>query len=263
MCLFVKDPQRTYKDLLPTLGVSCVDRIVGVSKLKGKFAPYEARRNLLDSHDVFLADERVSALMPSLLGSKWLAKKSKVPLPVNVTRTRHIKAELEKAVGATHFTPATRGSCVSVPVGSLAHYSPEEIIENMEVVIPRVVAKLPYDGWANVQNIEIKLPKSASLPIWNCDLSTRWEGMPALEVDQEEDAEPARKQAAATTTTKAAAKTTKKTKSSLQADATAPTPDKKKVASGGKAGAKAKTTDKAQVKAVKAAGVKPARTAKA
>lgn len=34
VCLIVKDPQRHYKDLLPTLGVKCVHRVVGVSKLK-------------------------------------------------------------------------------------------------------------------------------------------------------------------------------------------------------------------------------------
>lgn len=103
VCLFVKDPQRTYKDLLPTLGVSTVHRIVGVSKLKGKFAAFEARRNLMDEYDLFLCDDRIAPLMPRLLGNKWLQRKSKVPVNVNVVRTRHIKEELDKAIGGTRF----------------------------------------------------------------------------------------------------------------------------------------------------------------
>lgn len=102
VCLFVKDPQRTYKDLLPTLGVSCIHRIVGVSKLKGKFAPFEARRSLMDEYDLFLCDERVAPMMPALLGTKWMQKK-KMPVAVNVVKSRHIKAELEKAIGSTRF----------------------------------------------------------------------------------------------------------------------------------------------------------------
>jgi len=36
--------------------VTRVTKVVGVSKLKAKLGPHEAKRQLCDSHDLFLAD---------------------------------------------------------------------------------------------------------------------------------------------------------------------------------------------------------------
>lgn len=68
VCLIVKDPQREYKDLLASQNITLISRVVGVEKLKGKFKPFEARRQLAADHELFLADERVIPLMPKLLG---------------------------------------------------------------------------------------------------------------------------------------------------------------------------------------------------
>ena len=38
---------------------SGVQKVIGVSKLKSKYSVYEARRNLVNSYDIFLADERI------------------------------------------------------------------------------------------------------------------------------------------------------------------------------------------------------------
>lgn len=39
VCLFVKDPQREYKDLLESLEIGFISRVVGVKKLQGKVSP--------------------------------------------------------------------------------------------------------------------------------------------------------------------------------------------------------------------------------
>lgn len=225
VCLFVKDPQRTYKDLLPTLGISCVHRIVGVSKLKGKFAPFEARRNLMDEYDVFLCDERVSPMMPALLGSKWMAKK-KMPINVNVTHTRHLKKSIETAIGSARMIP-NRGTCTSVPLGSLTAYSPEEILENLSAALPKVASKIPYEGWKNIQNIEVKTGKSASLPVWSSDLKDRWDGI--------EDAQPMEgiviEEEVTSSPTPAAVKKSKKSAAAATEASAAPTPSAKKTKS--------------------------------
>ena len=57
VCLITKDPQREYKDLLEANNIRFISRVVGVSKLKGKFKPFEARRLLLKENDLFLADQ--------------------------------------------------------------------------------------------------------------------------------------------------------------------------------------------------------------
>jgi len=75
VCLITKDPQREYKDLIESHGIKFISRVIGVTKLKGKFKPFEARRMLLKENGMFLADERVVSLLPGLLGSKWFEAK--------------------------------------------------------------------------------------------------------------------------------------------------------------------------------------------
>lgn len=75
ICLLTKDPQREYKDLLETNGIKFISRVIGVTKLKGKFHPYEARRMLLKENGMFLADERIIPILPKLLGAKWFQAK--------------------------------------------------------------------------------------------------------------------------------------------------------------------------------------------
>ncbi|THH17002.1 hypothetical protein EW146_g3724 [Bondarzewia mesenterica] len=77
VCLITKDPQREYKDLLESHGIRFINRVVGITKLKGKFKPFEARRLLLQENGMFLADERVIPLLPTLLGKKSFLRQKK------------------------------------------------------------------------------------------------------------------------------------------------------------------------------------------
>jgi ribosome biogenesis protein UTP30 len=48
--------------------IKFISRVVGVEKLKGKFKPYEARRQLMKEHEVFLCDDAIVGILPKLLG---------------------------------------------------------------------------------------------------------------------------------------------------------------------------------------------------
>ena len=78
ICLITKDPQRHYKDLLAAKDVHFISRVVGIEKLKGKYKPFEARRQLLRENGLFLADERVVPLLPKLLGKMFFEAKKYV-----------------------------------------------------------------------------------------------------------------------------------------------------------------------------------------
>ena len=111
-------------------GIKFISRVVGITKLKGKFKPFEARRMLLKENGMFLADERVIPLLPGLLGSKWFeAKKSVIhrvsfcrfganrtlsrqPIPVCLTR-KDLKGELERAISSTYMHQ-NKGTCTYV-----------------------------------------------------------------------------------------------------------------------------------------------------
>lgn len=78
----------------------------------------------------------------------------------------------------------------SIKIASATH-STAQIVKNLEVAIPSIVAKIP-DGWGNIQSLHIKTSQSASLPIWTCDLASgdRWTvtsdpGIPLLTQDSE------------------------------------------------------------------------------
>ncbi|KAF9522582.1 ribosomal protein L1p/L10e family-domain-containing protein [Crepidotus variabilis] len=186
VCLITKDPQREYKDLLESHNIKFISRVVGIEKLKGKFKPFEARRMLLKENGMFLADERITPLLPKLLGSKWFEAK-KQPIPVCLTR-KDLKGELERAISSTYMNQ-NQGTYTSIKIGKLSQ-SPAQIVDNIKTALP-VIVSFMKGGWVNIQSFNIKTNSSVSLPIWACTLDDsengRWLGLPAKE--EEESAE--------------------------------------------------------------------------
>ncbi|KDQ25503.1 hypothetical protein PLEOSDRAFT_31764 [Pleurotus ostreatus PC15] len=176
ICLITKDPQREYKDLLEEKGIKFISRVVGISKLKGKFKPYEARRMLLKENGMFLADDRIIPILPKLLGSKWFQAK-KQPIPVSLAR-KDLKGELERAISSTYMHQ-NQGTCTSIKVGTLSQ-KPTQILANIKTALPAVISAIK-DGWDNIQSLHIKTNSSVSLPIWSCSLDDesggRWDGL--------------------------------------------------------------------------------------
>lgn len=188
ICLITADPQRTYKDLMVEQKLVQVKRVVGVTKLKGKFAPYEARRQLMNDHDLFLADDRIVPMLPKLLGKKWMSER-KSPIPVKLTKTKdgRVRKEVEAALAST-FYHRNKGTCASVRLGTLQHLTPEQLAENVAAALPLIVSKHVKNGWSNVQSIDIKTGTSAALPVWNCNVADRWEGLPEMKETEESKA---------------------------------------------------------------------------
>ncbi|KAF9345434.1 hypothetical protein BGX34_004779 [Mortierella sp. NVP85] len=194
ICLFVKDPQREYKNLLEEKKVTAVSKVIGVSKLRANYKPYEAKRQLCASYGMFLADARVVTILPKLIGKTFFLKK-KQPIPVDMTKG-DLKKEIARALGSTymHLTP---GTCTAVKVG-LTSQSAAEITANIETAIPHIIEKIPRK-WKNVQAINLKTNNSIALPIYNSlpdDGTTRINVQPskkgkaiAMDVDNGEEDE--------------------------------------------------------------------------
>ncbi|WWD21872.1 hypothetical protein CI109_106360 [Kwoniella shandongensis] len=170
ICLLVKSPQREYKDLLANNSIKFMSRVVGVEKLKGKFKPFEARRQLMRDHEVFLCDERIVPLMPKLLGKMFFEAK-KQPIPVNLQR-KDLKAELGRAISSTYFHPTT-GTSSSIRISTPSASTSSETLSNLLAAIPSVVAQIQGE-WENVLSIGIKTSTSVMLPIWSSKLSGRF-----------------------------------------------------------------------------------------
>ncbi|KAH6576020.1 hypothetical protein BSLG_004546 [Batrachochytrium salamandrivorans] len=179
ICLIVKDPQREYKDLIKNSGISRISRVIGISKLKAKFKPYEAKRQLCATYEMFLADERVLALLPPLLGKTFFEKK-KHPAAVDLKKT-NVKAEIERAINCTYLH-LNKGVCNALKAGSVL-LTAEQNVENIMAATKGAVEKLP-GKWGNIQSVHIKTATSVALPVYNA-LHT----CPADDGDDESDVE--------------------------------------------------------------------------
>ncbi|KAA6407038.1 MAG: ribosome biogenesis [Lasallia pustulata] len=195
ICLITADPQRPFKDTIahvsfPTALSSRVTRVIGISKLKARYKTFETRRQLLSEHDVFLADDRVITVLPKLLG-KIFYSGSKRPIPVSlepykqkdaagkrqaapknpdtkpIAPPAQVAREIERTLSCAqvHLSPA---ATTSVRVG-LAHFSPEQVADNVEAVVTGMVEKFVTKGWRNIRAIHIKGPNTMALPIWLAD----------------------------------------------------------------------------------------------
>lgn len=169
VCLIVKDPQRHFKDLVASAGLSnVVTKVIGVGKLQKKYKAFENRRQLLDSHDVFLADDRIITMLPATLGKPFYRQTSKIPLPVTLAAGNdspaYLKTQVEKVLKSTyaHLSPSAT-TAVRIALSSM---TPEQVVENIVRVVDDLTSKKVPGGWKNVKSLHIKSPNSASLPIY-------------------------------------------------------------------------------------------------
>ena len=195
ICLITADPQRAFKDtirhpLFPVDLSSRITKIIGISKLKGRYKSFESRRQLLNEHDIFLADDRVVTLLPRLLG-KIFFESAKRPFPISLspskpkdaagksvkpvksmkaTESRAVVTPLEaaKEIGKAlssaqvYLSPATT---TSIRV-ALSDFKAEQMADNIEAVVQGMQEKYITKGWRNIRAIHIKGPNTMALPIW-------------------------------------------------------------------------------------------------
>ena len=167
VCLFTKDPHEEYKKRIRSLGLSAIVKIMPVSKLRKNFKPFEAKRQLCASYDLFLTDCRIISLLPKLIGKKFFEAK-KIPVVVDLTK-EDLKTELETAITSTYLH-LTSGPCSSVKIG-LAGQGPSALTENASQIIKQVIEKIP-GGWDNIKVIHVKTPDSLALPVYTCNNSS-------------------------------------------------------------------------------------------
>ena len=200
ICLITADPQRAVKNIVadpsfPTSLSSRIIKIIGFTKLKARYKTFETRRQLLADHDIFLADDRIVNRLPTTLGKVFYKGTAKRPIPINIAsqnkvdgkKVKSARSELKSKDGKT----ATFGSVEavakeigraidSVPVNvkpgtlvatrvGLASFTPQQLSDNVQVVVSKIIEKHVVKGWRNVKGVYIKSPSSMAIPIWLAD----------------------------------------------------------------------------------------------
>lgn len=138
-----------------------ISKVIKLSKLKSDYRPFEAKRKLCDSYDMFFADDRVIPLLPSLLG-KHFFKKKKIPVPLNL-RHKNWKEQIEKSCSSALLYLRT-GTCSVVKVAKTS-MEVEEIVSNVIAAIDGIAEIVPKK-WSNVRSFHLKVLESIALPLY-------------------------------------------------------------------------------------------------
>lgn len=135
VCLIVKDVKdeghKLAKEKVKTEGDTGVTKVIGIQKLRTKYKPFEAKRQLCGSYDLFLADERVIPLLPKILGKSFF-KKKKHPIPVNLKGGRWAR-KIREACDSTYLY-LSDGPCCVVRAARTSQ-SEDEIVDNILAVL--------------------------------------------------------------------------------------------------------------------------------
>jgi ribosome biogenesis protein UTP30 len=191
ICIFTKDPQRTYKDLVasdafPEKLRTKIGRVIGLDKLKKKWKSFESKRQLLAEYDVFMVDDRIIKSVADFLGKTFYGTKAKRPVPIRLTAgaridkkkraddkkqaenvvgtAQGIAKEIETALSATYVSMSASAN-TSIKVGKLS-MTPQQLKENIEAVVAKLVDQHIEQKWRNIRALHIKGPTTKALPIW-------------------------------------------------------------------------------------------------
>ncbi|XP_021892264.1 ribosomal L1 domain-containing protein 1-like [Carica papaya] len=161
-----------------------ISKVLKLSKLKTDYRPFEAKRKLLDSYDVFFADKGVIPLLPRLLGKQFF-KKKKIPLPVDL-KQKNWKEQIEKACASCLLYLRT-GTCSVVKVGKVS-MGVKEVMENVTAAIDGIGEIVP-SKWGDIRSFHLKLFESLALPIYQTvpDLRLKIEASSSKDDDDDDD----------------------------------------------------------------------------
>ncbi|KAJ2512639.1 proteasome-interacting protein cic1 [Coemansia sp. RSA 1939] len=162
VCLITKGTEKTSVEALKELKVPQIKEVITVLQLKTEYKSYEARRQLVAMHDLFLTDDRVVNSLPEILGVKFF-KAKKTPAPVNLLAS-DLEKEIKRALSCTYYRQG-KGTCNAAKIGTTAMAAPE-LADNIQGAMD-VIAKCVPKGWDNIQAVGIKTGKSLTLPIYN------------------------------------------------------------------------------------------------
>jgi len=162
ICVITTDPGSDVKAHLQEHPVEGVTKVLPFMNLKRNYNTYKLKRDILNSYDLFLADERIIPLLPPVLGKAFFTRK-KQPVPV-LMKGQNFHTQIAKARDSTYFFP-THGPSCSVRIAR-ASFDAGQIVANVMGAIEHIVKRIPQ-GWRNIQGIFLKSTKSAALPVYS------------------------------------------------------------------------------------------------
>jgi len=176
VCLIVKDVAkkerdyertvRKYAQLLKSHELDgIVKRVVPLKQLNLEFRPFEAKRALSTSYDLFLADKCLHEILfgGSKLGKEF-HKRRKMPIEIDVENCKDLKQTVMDVLNSTVIRFTGKGAIIDVSA-FLSSQSVEEALANIGAIRATLAKQLP-GGEANVKAIYLKSTNAPAVPIY-------------------------------------------------------------------------------------------------
>jgi hypothetical protein len=142
VCLIVKDPKTTFKDLGIHSQLPFKLKVVDIQKLKLKFSRFHERRAMLKEYELFLCDSKIYMLLKKQLGKPFYSsKKYPVPIKLDYTKPEEIKHEIQHHVEKTTTFYMSHGPNYSVKISRAAEAN-EEVLENINDGIYQTISHI-------------------------------------------------------------------------------------------------------------------------
>lgn len=177
VCLVVRDPQQMVVDALEKKGAPTEDlfkEIISVKKLKKRVRSKKQLDEFFKSFDLVVCDEKVTHLLPEVLGAQFYKSGKNMPIPVKMAKPespknsvdpKYIKYQL-KAINHSTALALTPGTCLSCLVG-YTDMELDSLNRNYQAIQKKLLEK--FNGSKpklTVRKIHVKTPESASLPTY-------------------------------------------------------------------------------------------------
>jgi ribosome biogenesis protein UTP30 len=130
-----------------------------------------------------MVDDRIIKSVTDTLGKTFYGSKAKRPMPIKLTAGTRVEKsqendkkanvvgtaqgvakEIEAALNATYVSMSASAN-TSIKIGKLA-MTPQQLKENIEAVVTKLVDQHIEHKWRNVRGLYIKGPTTKALPIW-------------------------------------------------------------------------------------------------
>ncbi|KAI5662046.1 hypothetical protein M9H77_21369 [Catharanthus roseus] len=188
-CLIIDDrptsnlTKETAQKIIKSQNIA-VSKVLKLSKLKTNYKPFEAKRKLCDSYDLFLVDRRIVHFLPKLLGKSFF-KKKKLPIPLDLTH-KNWREQIERAAGCSLLYMRT-GTCCVMKAAKVSMES-EEIVENVVEAIKGAVQLVPKK-WGGLRSLHLKFSDSLALPVYQALPDVKFRIAAAKESDKASNVE--------------------------------------------------------------------------
>ncbi|KAA8910980.1 hypothetical protein TRICI_003991 [Trichomonascus ciferrii] len=177
VCLVVRDPQQSVVDVLEKKGAPTEDlfkEIISVKKLKNRVRSKKQLDEFFKSFDLVVCDEKVSHLLPEILGAHFYKSGKNMPIPIKMAKPespknsvdpKYVKYQL-KAINHSTALALTPGTCLSCLVG-YTDMDTDRLVRNYQAIQKKLLEK--FNGSKpklTIRKIHVKTPESASLPTY-------------------------------------------------------------------------------------------------